>query len=120
LRRYDEATLGEALEASRRGGGDASAAIAIYRDMRSLNVKPNNAGFRQLTEMWVGPISNHQDPPYHVIPPYVVPARHVTHHMCTSAHHITHHEVYQCSLRHPRHSVSVLATLSTTIKTPAS
>ena len=49
----DEATLGAALTAGRRGGGDASAAIAIYRDMRSLNVRPNNAGFRQLTEMWV-------------------------------------------------------------------
>ena len=49
----DEATLAAALTAGRRGGGDASTVIAIYRDMRSLDVRPNNAGFRELTEMWV-------------------------------------------------------------------
>jgi pentatricopeptide repeat protein len=49
----DEATLAAALTAGRRGGGDASVATEVYRDMRSLNVRPNNAGFRQLTEMWV-------------------------------------------------------------------
>ena len=49
----DEATLDAALVAARRGDGDVGAAVAVYRDMRSLDVRPNNAGFRQLTGMWV-------------------------------------------------------------------
>ena len=49
----NEGTLGAALAAGRVGGGDVSKLIAIYRDMRALDVRPNNRGFRQLTEMWV-------------------------------------------------------------------
>ena len=49
----NEGTLGAALAAGRVGGGDVGALIAIYRDMRALDVRPNNRGFRQLTEMWV-------------------------------------------------------------------
>lgn len=53
----DEATLSAALSVGpvRDGSGsiDAAAAMALYRDARLLDVKPNNEGFRRLTGMWV-------------------------------------------------------------------
>ena len=53
----DEATLAAALKLGLRPGGlggkRAERAVAVYKDMRALRVRPNNAGFRALTGMWV-------------------------------------------------------------------
>ena len=52
----DEATLSAALAAGPTRDGthlDAAAAMALYRDARALDVRPNNEGFRRLTGMWV-------------------------------------------------------------------
>ena len=52
----DEATLSAALAAGPARDGarmDAAAAMALYRDARALDVRPNNEGFRRLTGIWV-------------------------------------------------------------------
>ena len=52
----DEATLSAALAAGPPRDGaalDAAAAMALYRDARSLDVRPNNEGFRRLVGVWV-------------------------------------------------------------------